>query len=115
MDEIELLRPKSIYVNHFLFGTFLDLAFIESRCIFAFGNFFKFILFTRYLYIKHFCYILFAHISRLVCFLCIQFFIYRFALSTDVLVEFSFVILEDNALFVFLGAISISFESLFYR
>ena len=75
------------------------------------------ILFPCYLSIRSFCYVfLFPYLTpKLFCFHCIQLLVCPRAVSTYLLVEFSFFILKCLVLIVLLDPVSVSFKSPFFR
>ena len=72
------------------------------------------ILFSCYLSIRSSCYVLSVPIPCF-CFLCFQLFICLWAFSIDLLVNFSFAILEDPVLLALFDSIPVSFEYPFFR
>ena len=121
MDGREFLKLKSMYsfkawcfpIRYFLgcFSKRVQL-YVYIRAFFESLQFFFQVIYPPGLSVMSFMFPYFA--QKLFCFLCIQFFVYPHAFSTDLFEEFSFVILECPALFVFLDSVLISFESPFF-
>ncbi len=103
----------------FLIWYFFSIALCNSRC--TSDSVFSLSLlnyFSSYLSIRPFCYVLslFPHFTpKLFCFLCIRLLVCTRSFPTNLLVEFSFVILECPDLFLLLDLVSVSFKSLFFR
>ena len=102
-----------LWLGIFLFGFFLSIALNESWDVFASrfssssSNFFP-----SYSFILHFFYVLSFSIfySKILSFFCFWLMICLCTHSTNLLVEFSFVILEYPVLFVLMYSVQVSFD-----
>ena len=102
------IEPQSPFSRNmswcFQFGTFISAALYESMCIFisrpslSTCNSFPLFIHSNFLL----CSLYFHILLQKCCFLCIQLLIHLRAFSPDLLVEFSFVILEGFACIVLL-------------